>query len=204
MRHIAVSCGLTLGTLPLLMLFEPVNAVTLDLLPETQSVTVGQSVIIDVQISELGNNIAPSVGGFSLELNYDPTVLTFNDLIFSELINLSGSGIQSIDSSIPGTILFGDVSLDFPEDLNAAQPDVFNLANIEFIGSGVGTNSPLTLSIIELLDENFDEFASVTQNDAIVTVSSATTQVPESDLRLTTWGVLLGLFWVVTRKKQSI
>ncbi len=141
------------------------------------------------------------MGAFNLELTYDPTVLTFNDLTFSELLNISDSGIQSIDSSIPGTLIFGNVSLDSDEQLNAAQPDSFSLANIEFIGSGIGTNTPLSLTIIELLDENFDAFDPVTQNDAIVTVSSATTKVPESDLGLTGWGVLLGLSWMLTQKK---
>ncbi|WP_198648202.1 cohesin domain-containing protein [Cyanothece sp. BG0011] len=204
MRHIAVSCGVILGTLPLFMLFEPANAVTLDLLPQTQSVTVGQSVILDVQISELGNNISPSVGGFNLQLNYDPAVLTFDDITFSGLIDLSGLDTQTVDSSTPGTLFFVDLSLDLPEELNTAQPDTFSLANIEFIGSGIGTNSPLTLTIIEVSDENFINFDPVTQNDATVTVSSGTTQVPESGLGLTGWGVLLGLFWKITQKKQSL
>ncbi len=201
MRYIAVTCGIALGTLPLFMLLKPVNAVTLDLLPEMQNITVGDSVIIDVQISELGNGTSPSVGGFNLELNYDPAVLTFNNLTFSELLNIFDTGIQSIDSSTSGTLIFGNVSLDSAEELNAAQPNSFSLANIEFIGSGVSTNSPLSLSIIELVDENFAEFDPVTQNDTIVTVSSAITKVPESSLGLTGWGVLLGLYWMITQKK---
>ncbi len=204
MKNLAVTCGVALGTLPLFMLLKPVNGITLDLLPQIQSITVGQSVMVDVQISELGNSASPSVGGFNLELNYDPTVLTFNDLTFSGLIDLSGSGIQSIDSSIPGTLLFGDVSLDFPEDLNAAQPDAFSLANIEFIGSGVGENSTLSLNIIELVDENFTSLEPVAQNDAIVTVSSTKTTVPESNLGLIGWGIVLGFSWLIRQKRQSI
>ncbi|MGK7956696.1 MAG: cohesin domain-containing protein [Crocosphaera sp.] len=204
MRYIAVRCGVILGTLPLLTLVQSVNAVTLDLLPETQGVTVGQPVIVDVQISELGNGMTPSVGGFNLELSYDPAVLSFNDLTFSGLIDLSNLESQSVDSSTPGTLVFGDVSLDSPEDLNAAQPDNFSLANIEFISGGVGINSPLSLTIIELVDENFAPFDSVEQNDALVTVTSATTQVPESDLGLMGWGVLLALSWGIRKKKQSL
>lgn len=201
MKNLAVTCSINLVTLSVLMLLEPVKAVTIDLLPDTQNVTVGQPISIDVQISELGNGTPPSVGGFNLELNYAPTVLSFNDLTFSGLINLSGLGIQSIDSSTPGTLSFGEVTLDLPADLNTAQPDSFSLANIEFMGSGIGTNSPLTLTIIELVDENFTELEPVTKNDAIVTVSSAATQVPEFGLGLKGWGILLGFSWVMTQKK---
>lgn len=205
MRDIVVTCGIAIGTLPFLMLVKPVNGVTLDLLPQTQNVTLGESVIIDVQISELGNGIAPSVGGFQLQLDYDPGVLTFDDITFSGLIDLPGFGSQSVDSSTPGIVIFGDVFLDNDTgDLNVAQPDSFSLANIELIGSGIGTNSPLTLSIIEIVDEGFMEFDPVTQNDATVTVNPATTQVPESSLGLTVWGLLLGLSWMITKKKQSL
>ncbi|MDJ0658214.1 MAG: cohesin domain-containing protein [Crocosphaera sp.] len=204
MRDIVVTCGIAIGTLPLFILVKPVNGVTLDLLPQTQNVTLGESVIIDVQISELGNGIAPSVGGFQLQLDYDPGVLTFDDITFSGLIDLSNLGTQSFDSSTPGMFFFGDASLDSPAELNSAQPDTFSLANIEFIGSGIGTNSPLNLSIIEIVDENFIEFDPVTQNDATVTVNPATTQVPESSLGLTVWGLLLGLSWMITKKKQSL
>ncbi len=51
MRDIVVTCGVALGTLPLFVLVKPVNGVTLDLLPPMQNVTVGESVILDVQIA---------------------------------------------------------------------------------------------------------------------------------------------------------
>lgn len=201
MRNIVVIGSVALGALPLFMLLKPVNGVTLDLLPETEDISIGESIIIDVQISELGNGVSPSVGGFSLEVNYDPEVLTFNNLTLSDLLNISDPGFQSIDSSSPGSLLFGNVSLDFTEDLDAAQPDSFSLANIEFIGSEIGTNSPVSLNIIEIVDENFNEFDPITQNDAIVTVNSATTQVSEKGLGVMSWGILLGLFWMITKTK---
>lgn len=201
MRNIVVIGSVALGALPLFMLLKPVNGVTLDLLPETEDISIGESIIIDVQISELGNGVSPSVGGFSLEVNYDPEVLTFNNLTLSDLLNISDPGFQSIDSSSPGSLLFGNVSLDFTEDLDAAQPDSFSLANIEFIGSEIGTNSPVSLNIIEIVDENFNEFDPITQNNAIVTVNSATTQVPEKGLGVMSCGILLGLFWMITKTK---
>ena len=152
MKNLAITYSVNLVTLSVLMLLEPVNAVTLDLLPDTQSVTVGQPVSIDVQISELGNGTPPSVGGFNLELNYDPTVLTFNDLTFSGLIDLSNFGTQSIDSSTPGTLLFGEVSLDIPEDLNTAQPDTFTLANIDAAAIEKDLESPFTIGKVLIFE----------------------------------------------------
>ncbi|EAZ90380.1 cohesin domain-containing protein [Crocosphaera chwakensis] len=205
MKQISIISGLNLGLLSLFSFLQPVQSITLELLPQTQNVAVGDSVIVDVQISELGDMESPSVGGFDFDLNYDPNVLTFDSLTFSNLINLSNFDIPNkVDPSTPGIVSFFNLSiLDTPEDLNTEQPSSFSLATLDFTANQVTPNSLLSLTIISLSDENFDPLDSVIPEDAIVSVESAKTSVPESDFNLITWIIFLGLTSIYCKKVST-
>lgn len=201
MKQISIISGLNLGLFSLFSFLQPAQSITLELLPQIQNVTVGDSVIVDVQISELGDMESPSIGGFDFDLNYDPNVLTFDSVTFSNLIDLSNFGSQSVDASIPGIVTFADISiLDSPEDLNIAQPSSFSLATLNFNAKGVTPNSLLSLTIIELSDEKLDPLNSVIPEDALVSVEATTTSVPESNFSIITWIIFLGLTSIYCKK----
>lgn len=205
MKLISIVCGLNLTLLSLCSFLQPVHSITLKLLPQTQNVTVGNSVIIDVQISELGEMESPSVGGFDFDLNYDPTILSFDSITFSGLIDLSGSisDEDKVDNSTPGLITLFDLFVGDINQLNAVQPSDFNLATLNFTANGVTPNSSLSLTIVELLDEIFAPLNSVIPEDATVAVESVKTTVPEPNFGIFTWIFFLGLAPIYYKKVSS-
>ncbi|RLI05657.1 hypothetical protein DRO22_02445, partial [Candidatus Bathyarchaeota archaeon] len=57
-------------------------AATIGFEPVSQTVPVGESVSVDLVISGLGDGTSPSLAGFDLFIEYDPTILALSDVSF--------------------------------------------------------------------------------------------------------------------------
>jgi hypothetical protein len=198
-----------LGVLPLLssiLATEPVQAVSLSLLPALQSVSVGDGVAVEVQISDLGNFQSPSLSGFDLEVSFEPSVLMFDNIAFGDptlgdLVNLAHTpGLTSVIPGL-GTVNFAEVSLDSPAALNAAQPSSFILARLNFIALTARQNSLINLSVIDLADEDTNPLMlSGIPQGAAVMVSANSVKTPEPNCSLVGLGLTLGLGLCLKRK----
>src|ERR1039458_750954 len=86
------------------------DVITLGVFPASQSVALGSPVNVSLQITGLGNEAAPSLGTFDVNLNFDPTILSFNSAVFGDPIlgdQLDPTGLgNTISFSNPG---FGTV-----------------------------------------------------------------------------------------------
>lgn len=188
---------------------QPVGALSLNLLPALQSVSVGDAVAVKVEISDLGNFQAPSLSGFDLDVSFDPSVLIFNTVTFGDptlgdLVNLSNTtGLTSVTPSL-GMVNFAEVSLDSDTALNAAQPSSFILATLNFKALTAAINSPINLSVKDLSDENTNSLTVAgTPGGASVTVTSSPVKIPEPSFSPLVLGLTVGLGFCLTWKKTS-
>lgn len=131
----------------LLVLGGHADAASIALSPSGQTVTPGASVDVDIVISGLGANVAPTLSAFDLDVSFDPSVLSFVAVTFG--LDLGAPGI---DAFVSGGLLGGPVRVDLAEAsllsnavLDASQPDAFVMATLHFTALGLGT-SPLAIT----------------------------------------------------------
>jgi hypothetical protein len=118
------------------------RAISITVLPSTQSISVGGSASVDLVISGLRNFASPSLGAFDLDLTYNLSVLSASSLTFGSFLDLGTFGsVQSFDISTPGLIHLDEVSLETSSDLNTFQPDTFTLSTLVFVGLTPGVSS---------------------------------------------------------------
>lgn len=138
---------------------------------------IGNSVNVQIGISGLGGNLAPSLGAYDLDLSFDPSHLAFTGAEFGDallgnqldLFNFGGN-LSGADLTDPGTVNFYEVSFDSVADLNDLQVNSFTLATLSFDVLDFGT-SDLTLSV--------NAFGDAEGNDLpVTTLSTSVTTVP--------------------------
>lgn len=121
-------------------------AVTLSFSPSSQVVAVGDIALVDLLITGLGSGEAPSLGGYDLDVGFDPALLAFDHATFGDQLDLLGLGdIRDVTPGVGRVNLF-QMSLDSIDDLNTLQADSFVMATMGFTVLGAGL-SPLTLIV---------------------------------------------------------
>lgn len=183
----------------LLIAQGPASAITIGVLPQIQEVTAGNSVNVDIAISDLGNMLAPSVSTYDIDVFFDPDVLSFDSVAFSDQLDVLGLGdITSVDASVYGTVNLFELSLDSISDLDALQLPAFTLATLTFDSNTAGT-SPISLGLNALGDGNGDPLMATLQ-DSSVNVIPAPAAVPEP----ATWLLCgLGLLGMIIHRPQQ-
>ena len=163
---IVVSCCGAFG-------IQHARAVTLSIVPPlTVNGGPGSTSNVFVQVSELGSNGPPSLGAFSLDITFDPGILSFNSVGFPGFLGDPDTLINSffsdsletdifIDTSIPGTVTLLEISFleadstscifCLPPFLNDLQGDSFTLAFLNFTAISAGSSN-LELSNVVLSD----------------------------------------------------
>lgn len=169
--------------------------VTLGFSPEAVNAPVGSSIDINLLVSGLGSGNAPSVGGYDIDVGYNPAVLSplsvsFGDPSIGDQLDLWGLGsyIEVNEGADYANLV--ELSYDSPMDLDALQADSFTLATFRFYLWGEGTSS-LDLAVNSLTDADgnilFPQLLSGSVNASPVSI-------PTSILLLGTG--LTGLGWI--------
>ncbi len=115
------------------------HAVTIAVEPVSQVVTVGGSAHVELVISGLGGNAAPSLGVFDLDFLFDPSIMTFSTASFGNQLDLFGFGsVTAVDASTPGVVNLFELSLDSASDLNNMQAGSFKLSELWFDTFSIG------------------------------------------------------------------
>jgi PEP-CTERM motif len=174
----------------------PILAISLDFVPVSQTVGLGQSVTVDVVISNLGAGIPLSVGAFDLDVNFDLTILSPTDVTFGPFLGDPGpfEALTSFTFS-PGVADFAEVSLLSVPALDALQPASFTLATLSFDTLAVGT-SPLTFSQV-IVDDAFGNKLTIDAGSGSVNV------VPEPGTFLLLVTGLVGLLGYGWRRYRT-
>ena len=144
----------------------------LGLNPSVQVVSSGAMVSVDLTISGLGDAVAPSLSTFDVDIFFDPTVVTFANVIFGDSLlgdqlDLFGLGsLTSFDGSVPGLLNLFELSFDDPLDLDELQAGSFTLATITFLSGSPGKSS-LDLSVNALGDSFGDPLTATVSNGSV-------------------------------------
>lgn len=169
--------------------------------PSTQSVDVGTPVNVAVTISGLGDLTAPSLSTFDLNINFDPTLLTFShatfgDPVLGDQLDLLGLGSLTSDTPGVGTVNLFELSFDSPSDLDTLQAGSFTLATLTFNAPSCGTSN-LEISINALGDSLGDPLAATIQSGSI-------TCIPEPPSLLLVSIGILSMVGVMTSAKRNL
>jgi len=149
MKRFVQSSAICSALLLALLLVGPghLYALSISFVPDAQDVFFGDQATVDVLVSDLGMDQAPSLGSFDLTLGFDPTILAFNSLVFGDPVlgdqlDVFGLGSNPMDAFeiVPGAVNMYEVSLDFPWDLHDFQADTFVLASLKFDTLALGTS----------------------------------------------------------------
>jgi hypothetical protein len=189
----------------MLICTAPVQAITIDLVPELQAVDLNTPVSVDVTISGLGDATAPSLGSFDLNILYDPNILSFSGssgISFGQQLDLFNLGsVQMIDNSTLGIVNLLQVSLDFADDLNSLQLSSFTMATLTFDTLFEGV-SPLSVTANALGDANGNPLTADLNGAEIKVTSTATIPEPTTGFLLAMG--LAGLYWRKSTQRRAI
>jgi hypothetical protein len=157
----------------------------LSITPETQTISTGAPVLIDVNITELATGIA--LGAFDINIGFDSTLLSFTNVVFGDplLLGIDQLDPLSLGMSLPlattssGLVNLIDISLYDPAILIAAQNSSFTLAILSFDTLVAGI-SPITLSINNLSNANATLIeASIQSGSVTITDQTSPNSIPE-------------------------
>lgn len=174
-----------------------VHAALLRITPSSQSVDVGNTVTVSLQISGLNNGVAPSLGVFDIDFGFDTALLSLSGALYGSGLDVLGLG--SVQATTPGVgaVNLFELSLDSVADLNALQLDAFTLVTLSFnaLASGFG---PFTLTVNSLGDAEGLSIP-VTVEGGSVTINAAVPEPATSAL------AALGLFalGIALRRKNG-
>jgi hypothetical protein len=137
----ALSCILPLPALGFSLYFD-VSKPVLD---------VNESTNVSVWISGLGNQAPPNLGGYDLEIGYNPQVLQLDSFAFGSLLGYPGNSLGSFETPSPGTLAVYEVSLLLNGALESLQPGAFALLSMQFTMAALA-DSTLTFLKASLTD----------------------------------------------------
>ncbi|MFT4518490.1 MAG: hypothetical protein ACI9JM_000871 [Halioglobus sp.] len=125
------------------------NAAFLSLQPDSNTVSNGDSLSLDIIVSGLGDFGADSLGAFDFSIGYDTSALSFTGYSLGSLLGDLGT-LEAIDGSSGDNgfaVNLAEVSLLSSLSLDALQPTEFILASISFdvLDLAIGATTELAL-----------------------------------------------------------
>ena len=178
------------------------QATSIDLTPDRNQISAGDSLILQVRIHGLTDFTAPSLGDYDVNLNYNPNIfnvasISWGDATAGDQLDLSGSGSLKDQSNINAGILnLFELSFDNPWDLNTQQIGSFTLFHVLFSSIAAGT-ADFSLDINAI----GDAFGSAVNIDSIrpISVNVNTALVPEPSSFLLVLSGLIVILWRVKK-----
>jgi hypothetical protein len=174
------------------------HATMIGISPLTESNVDGSSVQVDLDITGVNSGTTPALAAWDINVNFDPSILSFSSASFGTGVNVSGLGdIQSSSSLANGTTELYELSLDSTDLLTSLQPQNFTLATLNFSALAAGT-SYLDVTINSLSDGNGNAIPATVAPGSI---TIAPVPLPQSWLLMV--GGFLILMLVAPRKQPS-
>lgn len=137
---------LALVSCSILGMVSSVFGVTLSFIPSSPTVVLGQPVMVDVVVSDLGS---ASVGAFDLNVQFNPTQLQLNGVTFGLGLgdpalfeSITISQIFAISPTV-GVVNFSELSFLGDSSLVSTQGNPLTLATLRFQGNELGMSTLL-------------------------------------------------------------
>ncbi|MGD1919486.1 MAG: cohesin domain-containing protein [Pleurocapsa sp.] len=147
------------------------KAMAIDMSLSSPSANLGDKVDVELDISGLGNGIAPSVSAFDVDVTFDPSVISFDSVTFGNQLSLNSTPLfQDGIVTCSGILNLAEISDDTPTDLNDLQAPDFTLATISFNTVSTGSSN-LGISLNDLGDAAGDPLTVDNFNAGTVTVA---------------------------------
>jgi hypothetical protein len=158
--------------------------------PSSETVPLGSQVTVNIDIAGLGGGTA--LGTYDLNVGFDPTLLSYDSIVFGNQVDISGLGDIQFVTPGTGTVEVFELSLDSPSELNSLQASSFTLAALTFDTLATGSNSPVALSVNALGDAFGNSLTADLEN------GSVTINAPSAVAEPATVPLLgAGLFFIV-------
>lgn len=175
-------------------------AANVSLVPSTTQVNVGDNFFIDIVISQLADDaLGGWDGNFIFNSNEVSLISTaLGDSVLGNQLDLSGLGtlnetqIHTLNGNTQAVAML-EVSYDDMATLNAAQANVFSLAQLQFTRLGAG-------EIIFNFDGHFSDAAGI---DLRIDHSGAVTQLAPVPLPAAAWLMFSGLATVLSIARKQ-
>ncbi|MCF7979559.1 MAG: PEP-CTERM sorting domain-containing protein [Chromatiaceae bacterium] len=152
----------------------PANAaLILSVSPASQTVSLGDQVLIDVLFSGLEDGLDEIVSGYDLTLSFDDSILAYSSGSYFDLVDFS----PIPDFSINGEISWNSSSFLDDAVLQGQQGDSVTLASLTFNTLSAGT-SPFNFSFDDVTGLDFTTLSYSIENGS-ATVGASVGSVPE-------------------------
>lgn len=163
-----------LGAAAILAVGSYAHAATLSAVPSAVSVSVGSTFSVVINVGDLVDNGAPSLGAFDIDINFDTNVLSYTgfswgDSVYGDQLDLAQLGsLSGYDDSQAGagSLNFYEVSLDDSTVLNDTQLGNFGLLTLSFSALNAGVSS-LSLNVNALSDVDGNNLSTQISNGEV-------------------------------------
>lgn len=151
-----------------------VQAATLNVVPSSNSVTMGSTFNVTIVISDLIAGGAPSLADFDLDVNFDSSLLgyagfSWGDGVLGDQLDLSHLGSLAFadeSAAAAGHLNYFEVSYDDSALLNATQAGSFSLLTLTFTALSNGV-APISIGINALGDTNGNALSAQVHNASV-------------------------------------
>lgn len=130
------------------------NAVYLTASPLATTVNVGGTVQVDINIGDLTDFTAPSLGAYDLNILFDANLLQYTGVNWGNQLDqaqLGGLASEDSSSAAGGRLNFFEVSYDDVATLNSQQSGSFTLVSLFFTALATGS-SQVDIELLSLGD----------------------------------------------------
>lgn len=177
------------------------HSALIDFQPQSSLAGTGDSVSLDLLVSDLGDFGPDSLGAFDVFVGFDSSVLSFTGYSLGGFlgdIDLA-EAIDASTGAVGGAVNVAEVSLLSVADLNALQPGQFGLATLNFdvIDLAVGAVTELSILSGSTLADAFGK-----EIDSIELGSARIQSVPVPGTLLLLFASLFG--WLTLRKAERV
>ena len=171
------------------------NAMVIGFTPANQNVYLGDSVNVDITVSDFAPN--KSLGDYDFVFNFDASILNLSSVTFGSQLGVSDKGSVNLGG---GAFNLYELSLESAAFLEANQADSFTLATLSFGTSAVGVSSLDFTKLFSIGDQFGDKLESEF-NSGSIAVLERPSNVPEPNAFLLL-GIGLAAMGITRRKSK--